>query len=135
MSITLTWNRRGRWTAKLPARWFPESSGGCTQLQAAATRTRLARALVLFFVDVPLMRADIGDRVWIHSSSVGMPARGGQILAVQGDEGRPPYRVRFDDGHQTLLVPGPDCLILPSPRTSADMDTGTASGHDWHPRA
>uniref|UniRef100_UPI0039BF1030 DUF1918 domain-containing protein n=1 Tax=Lentzea alba TaxID=2714351 RepID=UPI0039BF1030 len=64
-------------------------------------------------MEVVQMRADAGDRLWIHSSRQGMPARGGRILAVHGGEGRPPYRVRFDDGHETLYVPGPDCLILP----------------------
>lgn len=58
------------------------------------------------------MRADAGDRLWIHSSCQGMPARGGQILAVHGRDGQPPYWVRFDDGQETLCVPGPDCLIL-----------------------
>jgi hypothetical protein len=28
-----------------------------------------------------------------------------------GAEGSPPYRVRFPDGHEAVMSPGPDCEI------------------------
>ncbi len=28
-----------------------------------------------------------------------------------GTKGEPPYRVRFDDGHETVVSPGPDTVV------------------------
>jgi hypothetical protein len=36
-----------------------------------------------------------------------------EILEVRGANGEPPYRVRFADGHETLLYPGPDSFVEP----------------------
>ncbi|WP_157001686.1 DUF1918 domain-containing protein [Agromyces laixinhei] len=57
------------------------------------------------------MHATVGERLIIHGKQVGQAARRGEILEVRGDEGGPPYLVRFDDGHETLLYPGADCEI------------------------
>ncbi|WP_308162873.1 DUF1918 domain-containing protein [Nocardia alni] len=59
------------------------------------------------------MRAQIGDRILVHSRAVGIPERTGEIMEVRGADGMPPYIVRFDDGHETLLFPGPDCVVRP----------------------
>jgi hypothetical protein len=32
-------------------------------------------------------------------------------VEVRGDNGSPPYLVRFSDGHESLMYPGPDCVI------------------------
>ncbi len=62
----------------------------------------------------PDMKACAGDRLVISGHRVGEPKRVGQIEEVRGDDGGPPYRVRWDeDGHTTLLFPGPDCTIEP----------------------
>ena len=37
--------------------------------------------------------------------------RRGEVLEVRGADGGPPYLVRFDDGHETLLYPGADCVL------------------------
>ena len=60
------------------------------------------------------MQAAVGDRLHVHSNSVGARDRVGEIVEVRGDAGAPPYRVRFDDGHETLVYPGPDCVIEPA---------------------
>ncbi|TQF03185.1 DUF1918 domain-containing protein [Kitasatospora acidiphila] len=57
------------------------------------------------------MRADVGDRVHIHSRAVGIEERQGEITEVHGQNGEPPYLVKFSDGHEGLLYPGPDCTI------------------------
>jgi hypothetical protein len=44
---------------------------------------------------------------------VGMPDRMGEILEVRGADGAPPYMVRFDDGHESLVFPGPDWVVQP----------------------
>ena len=57
------------------------------------------------------MRADVGDRIHIHSRAVGIDEQQGEITEVRGADGEPPYLVRFADGHEGLLYPGPDCTI------------------------
>ncbi|WP_067885553.1 DUF1918 domain-containing protein [Nocardia vaccinii] len=57
------------------------------------------------------MQANVGDRLSVHSHTVGMPDRMGEILEVRGADGAPPYMVRFDDGHESLVFPGPDWVV------------------------
>ncbi|MGH3980304.1 MAG: DUF1918 domain-containing protein [Pseudonocardiaceae bacterium] len=57
------------------------------------------------------MRATIGDRLHVHSRTVDQPDRSGEVVEVRGAEGGPPYLVRFDDGHERLIFPGPDCTV------------------------
>ncbi|QXJ20759.1 DUF1918 domain-containing protein [Actinomadura graeca] len=57
------------------------------------------------------MNANIGDRLHVHGNVVGQADRQGEIIEVRGPEGGPPYLVRFDDGHETLVYPGPDAVI------------------------
>ena len=59
------------------------------------------------------MHAAVGERLVIHGKQVGQADRHGEILEVRGADGGPPYLVRFDDGHETLLYPGADCEIEP----------------------
>ncbi|MGW9629539.1 DUF1918 domain-containing protein [Agromyces sp. NPDC055520] len=57
------------------------------------------------------MRATVGEHLIIHAKQVGQPPRHGEILEIRGEDGGPPYLVRFDDGHETLLYPGADCEL------------------------
>jgi hypothetical protein len=57
------------------------------------------------------MHATVGDQLHIHSRTVGMRDREGEIVEVCGPNGAPPYRVRFADGHESLVYPGPDCVV------------------------
>ncbi|MEV6974094.1 DUF1918 domain-containing protein [Kitasatospora sp. NPDC093806] len=59
------------------------------------------------------MHAAVGDQLHIHSRAVGMVDRKGEIVEVRGQDGQPPYVVRFEDGHEGLVYPGPDCNIEP----------------------
>jgi hypothetical protein len=59
------------------------------------------------------MQANVGDCLHIHGHLVGQSDRLGDIVEVRGPDGSPPYLVRFDDGHQDLVVPGPDATIEP----------------------
>ncbi len=59
------------------------------------------------------MRATVGDRLHIHSRLVGQRDRFGEVVEVRGAEGQPPYLVRFSDGHESLVYPGPDCVVEP----------------------
>ncbi|AWB87538.1 DUF1918 domain-containing protein [Mycetocola zhujimingii] len=57
------------------------------------------------------MQTTVGQRIVIRGQSVGAPERHGEILEVRGADGAPPYYIRFDDGHESLIFPGPDCAL------------------------
>lgn len=57
------------------------------------------------------MQAAVGDRLHVRGSIVGQPERMGEIVEVRGAGGEPPYLVRFDDGHMSLVFPGPDAIV------------------------
>lgn len=57
------------------------------------------------------MQARVGDRLHVHGNAVGQPDHTGEIIEVRGLEGEPPYFVRFDDGHEGLVFPGPDAVV------------------------
>ncbi|MEA5054300.1 MAG: DUF1918 domain-containing protein, partial [Propionicimonas sp.] len=42
---------------------------------------------------------------------VGAADRRGVVTEVRGQNGGPPYVVRFEDGHTTVVFPGTDCEI------------------------
>ncbi|WP_199435155.1 DUF1918 domain-containing protein [Qaidamihabitans albus] len=58
------------------------------------------------------MRASVGDQIRVHGRVVGAGEQHGEIMEVRGEDGRPPYLVRFSDGHEGLMFPGPDCEVL-----------------------
>ena len=58
------------------------------------------------------MRAAVGDRIVVQGHHVGEHERAAMILAVEGADGGPPYRVRWDDdGHEGLFFPGVDTVV------------------------
>ncbi|TYB38380.1 DUF1918 domain-containing protein [Actinomadura chibensis] len=57
------------------------------------------------------MNGRVGDRLLVHGNVVGQADRAGEIVEVRGPDGGPPYLVRFEDGHETLVYPGPDAVI------------------------
>lgn len=57
------------------------------------------------------MQAQVGDRLVVESNRVDSPRREGEILEVQGDDGGPPYLVRWSNGHEGLTYPGPDARV------------------------
>ncbi len=58
------------------------------------------------------MRAAVGDRLIIKGHEVGEPDRDAEILEIHGEDGAPPYQVRWsDDGHEGLFFPGSDAEI------------------------
>lgn len=57
------------------------------------------------------MHAKAGDRILVHGRTVGSGEQHGEIIEVRGEDGGPPYLVRFDDGHETLMYPGADTEV------------------------
>ena len=65
------------------------------------------------------MKASAGDRLIIKGHRVGEPDRDAEIIEVHGEDGAPPYLVRWDDdGHEGLFFPGPDATIEHFPHSS-----------------
>ena len=65
------------------------------------------------------MHANVGDRLIVEGAHVGDGRREGVITQVRHDDHTPPYTVRWEDGHEGLVFPGPDARVLPaeSPET------------------
>jgi hypothetical protein len=61
------------------------------------------------------MQATVGDLIVIHSQHVDEQVRSGEIIDVRGPDGSPPFVVRWGDGHEALLYPGPDAEVQHSP--------------------
>ncbi len=60
-----------------------------------------------------MMQASIGDRMVAHGAHVNDHVREGEILEVHGADGGPPYLVRWaDDGHESLVFPGPGMQVV-----------------------
>ena len=57
------------------------------------------------------MHANVGDRMHIRGRVVGQRDRYARIIEVRGIDGRPPYLVRADNGEESLVSPGSDCII------------------------
>lgn len=61
--------------------------------------------------DMP--RAAIGDTVLVHGHRVGEVARAGEILEVLGEPGHEHYRVRWEDGRESVFFPSSDAVVRP----------------------
>ncbi|WP_444961010.1 DUF1918 domain-containing protein [Nocardiopsis sp. M1B1] len=60
------------------------------------------------------MHASVGDRIHIKGRVAGVGDQAGEITEVRGPDGEPPYVVRFPDGRETLVYPGPDAVVVPA---------------------
>jgi hypothetical protein len=59
------------------------------------------------------MHAAVGDHLVIHGRKVGDPDRDGEIRQVLGEDGSPPYLVRFGDGAERMCWPAAGAVIEP----------------------
>jgi hypothetical protein len=57
------------------------------------------------------VHAKTGDRIVVDSAHVGQPRRQGEIVEVVAGDGGEHYRVRWDDGHETIYFPSSDCRV------------------------
>jgi hypothetical protein len=55
--------------------------------------------------------AEPGDLVVVEGRRVGEPGRLGEIVEVLGEPGHEHYRVRWEDGHESVFYPGGDATI------------------------
>jgi hypothetical protein len=61
------------------------------------------------------MKATVGDRLILEGTHLDDKRRTGTIVAVHHADGTPPYQVRWADGHESLVSPGPDARVEPAP--------------------
>jgi len=59
------------------------------------------------------MDARVGDRIVVETTTLDVRRRGGVVLEVLGADDQPPYRVRWDDGHESVYFPGADAHVVP----------------------
>lgn len=58
------------------------------------------------------MKAAVGDMLVIRGHHEGEPNRTAEILEVHGNDGEPPFVIRWDGtGHEGLMFPGPDAFV------------------------
>jgi hypothetical protein len=57
------------------------------------------------------LRASPGDRLVVRGHHQGEAPRDGEVLKALGEEGRPPFLVRWEDGHESEVFPGSDIHI------------------------
>lgn len=73
------------------------------------------------------MDAHVGDQLVIRSRQVGRVEQVGEIMEVISG-GAEHYRVRWSDGRETILYPGPDATVRPAMGDRpAEMETRTAT--------
>ena len=56
------------------------------------------------------MQFEVGDRVVAESESTERAPRRGVVAEVLGSEARPRYRIRWDDGHESIYAPAAGAL-------------------------
>ena len=57
------------------------------------------------------MKAVVGDRLRTLGRMVGDPVRSGRVIEVRGEDGQPPFLVRWDDGHEGVFVPRAETMV------------------------
>lgn len=61
-------------------------------------------------------RAAVGDLLVVRSHHVGEAERLAEIIDVLGEPSHPRFRVRWEDGHETIIYPGSDATVRPRRR-------------------
>ena len=70
------------------------------------------------------MRAAVGDELVVRGRHVDDHDRAGVIIAVHGDNGAPPYLVRWTGGRESVFVPSADTEVQHLPSKRQDSPAG-----------
>lgn len=91
-----------------------------------------------------MMKARPGDRIILAGEQVDRPTRDGEVLEVRGADGGPPYLVKWSDGHEALLYPGPGSVLRVSGEAEQPLKAAPAGSpekaaerkpvHEWQVR-
>jgi hypothetical protein len=59
------------------------------------------------------MDAHVGDRILVESRRVGSGRKTGEVVEVIGGAGgQSHYRIRWDDGHESIVYPSTDAFVV-----------------------
>jgi hypothetical protein len=59
------------------------------------------------------MKANVGDWLVVKGRTNEHEQHRGMITEVHGEDGSPPYMVRWmDTGQQAMVIPGPDAFVV-----------------------
>jgi Domain of unknown function (DUF1918) len=61
--------------------------------------------------DESTLHARPGDRLVVRGHHQGEQPKDAEVLKVLGENGAPPYLVRWEDGHESEVFPGSDVFI------------------------
>jgi len=61
----------------------------------------------------------VGDRLVVEGTYGSGNRKEATIVEVENPDGTPPYRVRWDDGHESIVFPGPDAHVVRRERQPA----------------
>jgi hypothetical protein len=62
------------------------------------------------------MHATIGDQIVVEAAIVDRRRRYGEVMEVLGTSDAEHYRVRWQDGHESIFYPGPDARVQHQPQ-------------------
>ena len=62
------------------------------------------------------MKLKAGERVKVEAESTERPTRNGVIEEVVSEEPSPRYRIRWDDGHESIYTPAAGAIGREPPR-------------------
>jgi hypothetical protein len=57
------------------------------------------------------MQAKVGDELQVRGRTVGDEKREGVIIEIHGEDGAPPYLVRWKNDHESVFFPSADTVV------------------------
>jgi hypothetical protein len=70
------------------------------------------------------MQAIVGDELTVKGPRHGDEERHGEIVEVHGQDGSPPYLVRWRDGHESVFFPAAGTVVQHHPAGQPRSDRG-----------
>lgn len=64
------------------------------------------------------VHAQIGDELVVDNMELGHPPRRGEVLEIMGEGDAMHYKVRWDDGHESVFFPSNTTHVVHLKRTS-----------------
>jgi hypothetical protein len=64
------------------------------------------------------MQAKLGDELTVKGRRQGDEDRHGEIIEIHGENGAPPYLIRWRDEHESLFFPSSDAVVEHHPATT-----------------
>ena len=66
------------------------------------------------------MQAKVGDELTVKGRHRGDEDRHGEIIEIHGENGAPPYLIRWRDEHASLFFPSSDTVVEHHPTSAPD---------------